>query len=112
MHYWFDRGIDCFRMDVIPFISKDTTFPEITENDLLERFGSVDWPRYYAEGPKLHPYLREMNLLVLSHYDAMVLGDGAGVNIENALKFVDEERKELDLFFHFEGSKIIGTSKP
>ncbi len=102
MHYWFDRGIDGFRMDVIPFISKDTTFPEITENDLLKRFGSVDWPRYYAEGPKLHPYLREMNLLVLSHYDAMVLGDGAGVNIENALKFVDEERKELDLFFHFD----------
>ena len=103
MHYWFDRGIDGFRMDVIPFISKDTTFPEITENDLLERFGSVDWPRYYAEGPKLHAYLREMNDRVLSHYDAMVLGEGAGVDIENALKFVDEERKELDLFFHFDG---------
>jgi len=31
MNFWFDKGIDGFRMDVIPFISKDTTFPRITK---------------------------------------------------------------------------------
>ena len=29
MRFWFDKGVDGFRMDVIPFISKDTTFPEM-----------------------------------------------------------------------------------
>ena len=29
MRFWFDKGIDGFRMDVIPFISKDTTFPAL-----------------------------------------------------------------------------------
>ena len=29
MKFWFDKGVDGFRMDVIPFISKDTTFPPL-----------------------------------------------------------------------------------
>ncbi len=29
MRFWLDKGVDGFRMDVIPFISKDTTFPVI-----------------------------------------------------------------------------------
>ena len=29
MNFWFDKGVDGFRMDVISAISKDTTFPEL-----------------------------------------------------------------------------------
>src|SRR5580698_3922646 len=29
MKFWLDKGVDGFRMDVIPFISKDTCFPEL-----------------------------------------------------------------------------------
>jgi len=39
---------------------------------------------------------------VLSRYDVMTVGEGAGVAIEDALDFVDEDRKELQTFFHFE----------
>jgi hypothetical protein len=29
MCFWFDKGIDGFRMDVIPFLSKDSSFPPL-----------------------------------------------------------------------------------
>ena len=43
MRFWFDKGVDGFRMDVIPFISKDTTFP----------------PTACRISRRLHPLLRQ-----------------------------------------------------
>ena len=96
MKFWFDKGVDGFRMDVIPFISKDTTFPPIP----AEYQG--DYGRFYASGPHLHEYLHEMNRQVLSKYDVMTVGEGAGVQIGDALKFVDPAREELQTFYHFD----------
>jgi len=53
-----------------------------------------------------YEYLHEMNSQVLSKYDIMTVGEGAGVQVEDALKFVNEDRKELHMFFHFEGMDI------
>ncbi|HAP63931.1 MAG TPA: alpha-glucosidase, partial [Cytophagales bacterium] len=110
MHWWLKKGVDGFRMDVIPFISKDTTWPIVTEMELLERYQRNIWPAYYASGPNLHSYLQEMNREVLQAYDMMALGEGAGVTIDNAVDFVAKERNELDLFFHFDAVKM-GYSK-
>jgi oligo-1,6-glucosidase len=96
MKFWFDKGIDGFRMDVIPFISKDTSFPPIP----TEFKG--DWGAFYAKGPHLHDYLQEMNREVLSKYDIMTVGEGAGVYPEDAMQFVDPDRHELQTFYHFE----------
>jgi oligo-1,6-glucosidase len=57
---------------------------------------------YYATGPRLHEYLREMNREVLSKYDVMTVGEGGGVAVEDALKFVADDRHELQTFFQFE----------
>jgi oligo-1,6-glucosidase len=43
-----------------------------------------------------------MNRDVLSKYDIMTVGEGAGVALEDALKFVAEDRHELQTFYHFE----------
>lgn len=96
MRFWFDKGVDGFRMDVISFISKDTDFPE-----LPERYNGEFIP-FYANGPKLHDYLQEMNQKVLSQYDVMTVGEAPGVSIDQALQFVNEDRKELNMFFHFD----------
>ncbi|AWX45637.1 Oligo-1,6-glucosidase [Flagellimonas maritima] len=96
MHFWFKKGVDGFRMDVIPFISKDTDYPE-----LPEKYDGNFIP-FYADGPKLHEYLHEMNREVLSKYDIMTVGETPGVARDQALLFVDEEREELNMFFHFE----------
>ncbi len=96
MKFWFDKGVDGFRMDVIPFISKDTTFPPLP----AEFRGN--YPAYYAKGPQLHEYLREMNRQVLRKYQVMTVGEGAGVTTDDALKFVGDDRHELQTFFQFE----------
>ncbi|WP_224490672.1 glycoside hydrolase family 13 protein [Robertkochia flava] len=96
MRFWFDKGIDGFRMDVIPFISKDTSYPELPASY------DGDFIAYYANGPRLHEFLQEMNAQVLSQYDVMTVGEAPGVTLDQALDFVAEDRKELNMFFHFD----------
>jgi len=96
MKFWFDKGVDGFRMDVISFISKDTDYPELPEKY------KGDFIPYYADGPKLHEFLQEMNAKILSKYDVMTVGEAPGVTRDQALNFVDENRKELNMFFHFD----------
>ena len=97
MRFWFDKGVDGFRMDVISFISKDTDFPVLPRDATPDDFISM-----YAHGPKLHHYLNEMNREVLSDYDVMTVGEAPGIGIEDALEMVDENRNELNMFFHFD----------
>lgn len=96
MKFWLDKGVDGYRMDVIPFISKDQRFPDYPK-------GYAGHPEYiYASGPKLHDYLQEMNREVLSKYDAMTVGEAFGVTLEQTPALVDERRKELNMIFHFD----------
>jgi oligo-1,6-glucosidase len=78
MRFWFDKGVDGFRMDVIPFISKNTTFPPLP----AEYHG--DYIRYYGNGPHTHEYLQAMNHEELSRYDVMSVAEGIGVTTADA----------------------------
>ncbi|MFM2268080.1 MAG: hypothetical protein RL757_1521 [Bacteroidota bacterium] len=91
MHFWCQKGVDGFRMDVVPFFSKD---PEFADND-----GDL---RRYANGPKIHDYLKEMYAEVLSKYDVMTVGEGFGVGDEQANLYVGKDRGELNMIFHFD----------
>ena len=105
MNRWFKKGVDGFRMDVIPFIAKDTTFPVITQKDLDTKYEGR-WDEYLASGPGLHSYLQEMNKEVLSKYDVMALAEGAGTTKATAMNFVDPDRHELDMSYHFDGVSL------
>lgn len=97
MKWWMNKGVDGFRLDVITCISKDISFPELTET-----MTAGGWFPYYAKGPHLHQYLQEMNREVFSRYDSMNVGEASGVDINDALLFVDEDRQELQTFYHFD----------
>ena len=96
MKFWLDKGVDGFRMDVIPFISKDQIFPDYAKEYETR-------PEHiYASGPKLHDYLQEMNREVLSKSDVMTVGEALGVTLAQTPLLVDERRKELNMIFHFD----------
>lgn len=95
MRMWCDKGVDGFRMDALAFISKDTTWPPLP----AEYNGN--WGLYYASGPQLHDYIQEMNREVLSKYDVATVAEAMG-DITRVKKFVDEDRKELNMAYHFE----------
>lgn len=98
--FWFDKGIDGFRMDVITFISKHVPFVELPEKY------NGNFRNYYFDGPRLHEYLQEMNREVLSKYDVMTVAEGPGTSPENILDFVGEDRNELQMSYHFDISNL------
>lgn len=100
MKFWFDKGVDGFRLDVIPFISKDTTFPP------LPPIYNGNYIAFYAHGPQVHEYLQQMNTTVLSKYDVMTVAEGIGLTTNDAHDYVDEDRHELNMLYHFDGVSL------
>ncbi len=100
MRFWLDKGVDGFRMDVIPFISKRPGLPGLTDAERAK-------PQFvYAGGPKLHDYLQEMRREALAPYDTMTVGEAFGVTLEQTPLFVDDRRGELDMIFQFDVVEI------
>lgn len=101
MKFWFEKGIDGFRLDVINLISKDQDFP----ND----DGSVapgDGRKFYTDGPRVHEYLQEMNREVLSPYQAMTVGEMSSTTLEHCIKYSHPDRNELSMTFNFHHLKV------
>jgi oligo-1,6-glucosidase len=82
---------------------KDNSFPELPK-EIINK--PVEIIKYYGNGPRLHDYIQEMNMEVLSKYDMMTVAEGAGSSPVEAMKFVDPDRKELDIAYHFESVDI------
>ena len=100
MRFWLDKGVDGFRMDVIPFISKQDGLPDYPDHHRAA-------PQFFhGSGPRLHDYLQEMNREVLSHYDVMTVGEAFGVTTEATPLLVDERRGELNMIFNFDAVRI------
>nr|MCR5777613.1 alpha-glucosidase [Lachnospiraceae bacterium] len=98
MTWWCEKGIDGFRMDVISMISKDPAYPDGVVTDGL--YGDLN--PYVCNGPRVHEYLEEMNKRVLSKFDIMTVGEAAGVTIDEAQKYANNDGTELGMVFHFE----------
>ncbi|GEN57630.1 alpha-glucosidase [Halolactibacillus alkaliphilus] len=98
MRNWLDKGVAGFRMDVINMISKDPTYPEGKKL----KTGYTDGSPYYFNGPKVHAYLQEMRREALSGYDTITVGEMPNVSVDQAKLYTAEERKELDMVFHFD----------
>jgi trehalose-6-phosphate hydrolase len=101
MHFWFEKGVDGFRLDVINLISKDQEYPD---DD-----GSVppgDGRKFYTDGPRVHEFLQEMNKEVFSKYNPMTVGEMSSTTIENCIKYSNPERQELSMTFNFHHLKV------
>ncbi len=100
MRFWLDKGVDGFRMDVIPFISKRPGLPDLAEDQRAK-------PQFvYSDGPKVHDYLQEMRREALAPYDTMTVGEAFGVTLAQTPLFVDDRRAELDMIFQFDVVEI------
>ena len=107
MTWWCEKGIDGFRMDVISMISKDPAYPDGPDKDGI--YG--DMMPYVCNGPRVHEYLQEMNRRVLSKYDLLTVGEAAGVTIEEAKKYANNEGTELGMVFQFEHMDTLQESE-
>lgn len=97
LRFWLDKGIDGFRMDVIPLISKRLDFANTDLKYLNDVIAQV-----YSNGPKVHEYINEMYEKVLKDYDIMTVGEGPGISKDVGIKYVGEDRRELNMIFHLD----------
>ncbi|WP_141433725.1 alpha,alpha-phosphotrehalase [Bacillus sp. 03113] len=101
MNFWFEKGVDGFRLDVINLISKDQRF--------LDDDGSVapgDGRKYYTDGPKVHEYIHEMNKEAFSKHHAMTVGEMSSTSIDHCIMYTNIESNELNMTFNFHHLKV------
>mgnify|MGYP001309524144 CR=1 FL=1 len=97
LHFWAEKGVDGFRLDVINLVSKDQRFP----ND-----DTGDGRKFYTDGPRIHEYLHEMNKAVFSPYELVTVGEMSSTTLENCILYTRPDRKELSMTFQFHHLKV------
>ena len=95
MRFWLDMGVDGFREDVITFISKREGLP----NGFPIPIGAG--LEHIMDGPHIHEYLREYRD-VTDEYDCFTVGEAPMMTPGKALKYIEEDNRELDMMFHFQ----------
>lgn len=95
-NYWFELGVDGFRCDVITYISKAKHLPDGKRRFLLRG------DEHFVLGEKIHEYLHELYENTWKKHDALIVGEGVGIDINNVKGIASEERKELDSIISFE----------
>lgn len=106
MNWWFEKGIDGFRVDAITHIKK--TF-EV--GDLPVPEGKTYAPAFDVDmnQPGIHDWLQEMKDESLSQYDIMTVGEANGVNPDNADEWVGEDKGKFNMIFQFEHLGLWNT---
>ena len=99
MNWWFDKGIDGFRVDAITHIKK--TFEA---GDLPVPQGKTYAPAFDVDmnQPGIQDWLQEMKDKSLSQYDIMTVGEANGVSPDNADEWVGEQNGKFNMIFQFE----------
>jgi oligo-1,6-glucosidase len=105
MRNWLDKGVDGFRMDVVNLISKDPALPDGAVRPGQE-YGERD--AAVVDGPRVHEFVAEMHREVFAGIDRdlLLVGETPGVSIEEARKYTDPARREVDMVFHFEHMQV------
>lgn len=88
-NFWFEKGVDGFRCDVITYISK----PE-------NLYGAPS--SSFVVGPHWKQYIRELAEASWDRYDTLIVGEATGINFGHATEITDEREHLLDTLFHFE----------
>ncbi len=111
VHWWLDRGIDGFRLDVINFISKREGLPD--GNEFVASLMEFSGVEQYFHGPHLHEYLAELRRDGFTRRGAVeegpgcdpvavMIGETPGIGVETGRLLTGEDRNELDLVFGFD----------
>lgn len=102
--FWFERGVDGFRIDTAGMYSKHLGFPDapIVYPELEYQPCKI----YHQSGPRIHEFHKEMFAQVTSKYDAMTVGEVGHSTREDALKYVSAKEKEMNMMFLFDVAEV------
>lgn len=106
MNWWFEKGIDGFRVDAITHIKKN-----FEAGDLPVLDGKKFAPAFDVDmnQPGIQEWLQEMKDKSLSRYDIMTVGEANGVTPNDAEEWVGEENGKFNMIFQFEHLGLWST---
>lgn len=97
MRFWFDRGVDGFRIDSMNLMSKH---PDLPDGKVVNDEPYQSGAEFFASGPKMHDYIREMRTEVFDKYDVMTVGElGFTKDEKSVSEYVAKDRHELNMLF-------------
>lgn len=88
-NYWFEKGVDGFRCDVITYISKPDDLYHAKQSEVVV-------------GPRWKQYINELCRNSWDKYDTLIVGEAAGIDFNRACEITKEGADLLDMLFHFE----------
>lgn len=98
--FWFERGIDGFRIDTAGMYSKVQLFPDAPI--VLPDVEYQPCKLYHQSGPRIHEFHKELFAKVFSKYDSMSVGEVGHSSREESLKYVSAAEKEMNMMFLFD----------
>ena len=84
LNFWLEKGVKGFRFDVIDMISKE--FHKLS----------------MSNGPKLHEYIKEMNINSFGKYECLTVGETWSADTEHAKLYSNPDGSEFSMVFTFE----------
>ncbi|EQE59948.1 trehalose-6-phosphate hydrolase [Clostridioides difficile CD45] len=100
LEFWADKGIDGFRLDVVNLLSKT---PGLPDDPITGPKG--DGRTHYADGPRIHEYLHNMNQKVFKPKNIVTVGEMSSTTPEECINYTRENREELSMVFSFHHMK-------
>ncbi|MCT2193937.1 alpha-glucosidase [Paenibacillus sp. p3-SID1389] len=97
--WWLQKGVDGFRFDAIAHIAKAKGLPDA---DNPEQRPTVRAYELFSNLDDVHTLLQNLYDNVLYYYDIMTVGETSGLGPEQALNYVGDDRRELNMTFQFE----------
>lgn len=104
VRFWMEKGVNGFRFDVINLVSK-----EALEDDF-----EGDGRRFYTDGPRIHEYLKELNVNSFGRNPEIVtVGEMSSTSMENCFSYAGADSNELSMVFSFHHLKtdFMGNEK-
>ena len=97
--WWLQKGVDGFRFDAIAHIAKAKGLPDA---DNPQQTPTVRAYELFSNLDDVHTLLQDLHDNVLYYYDIMTVGETSGLGPEEALSYVGDDRRELNMTFQFE----------
>ena len=98
VNFWRDKGVTCFRFDVINLIGKDEV---LKDND------QFDGKPEYTDRPIAHDYLKMLNQATFGQdSDSMTVGEMSFTDIPNCIQYSNPNSHELNMVFNFHHLKV------
>ncbi|WAA11859.1 glycoside hydrolase family 13 protein [Fervidibacillus halotolerans] len=97
--WWLDKGIDGFRIDAISHIKKKPGLPDMPNPKGLPYVPAFP---YMMNVEGIDEFLKEFSEKTFKKYDIMTVGEANGVKVNDAERWVGENKGYFNMIFQFE----------